>query len=83
MNDADDLLASLADHPGWPFLVQLADEKQQRRLKTISAHLLSGADPNLRDIDVERGERAGAAWLLRQPELARKRIKEDRVTASA
>lgn len=83
MNDADDLIASLADHPGWPILQQLAEQKQERRLKTISSHLLSGADPNMRDIDVERGERAGANWLLRQPADARKRIEKARVSVSA
>ena len=83
MNDEDDLLASLADHPGWPVLEKLAGERQEKRVKTIANLLLTGADPNMRDIDVERGERAGAKWLLRQPGLARERLTKDRVNVSA
>jgi len=69
----------LADHPGWPILEQMAAEHQKHRVESVANRLLSGEDPDMREIDKERGERAGAAWLLRQPELARIRLQKDRV----
>lgn len=80
MNEVDDLLATLADHPGWQVLEQKAEERQRQRVEGLANKLLAGEDLDLRQIDMERGERAGAQWLLRQPELARKRLEKDRVS---
>ena len=80
MNEADDLLATLADHPGWQVLERIAGERQKQRVEGVAKQLLTEKPIDQREIDKERGERAGVAWLLRQPEAARERLQRDRVS---
>ena len=63
-------LGKLKDHASWPVLRQVVDAKLDRVQQSLLKRLMAGTSADQREIDRLIGFRAGALWVLDNPDKA-------------
>ncbi len=69
-------LIALVQHPSWPLLREIFNARKKAQLSDLANSLISGDEVDQRKIDRIAGFWIGANWVLSNPELAERSLKQ-------
>ena len=70
-----EILAHLADHPGWTELCELAQERMRKEFLHLATEQMTGLDVPYHTIQYRRGFFAGMKFLLDVPQLEANKLR--------
>jgi hypothetical protein len=71
------LLAQLLEHPAWPILRKVSEERKRRHFQDIAAALIAGVDVSKDLIEWKRGYFSGMKFLLDRPQAKAKELEKE------
>ena len=78
MTADDQLIAMLADSPGFPVVISRLDREFERRASILTATFVTSGNPvDQRAFDFERGFMAGAQWFVREMAKKERQLMEE------